>query len=87
MSLVIDIVILYFSVVADCGQLSDPTDGQVTFEPAGTTVFNSRATYSCNSGFSLQGDQTRDCQADETWSGSEPKCVRKSKKLKVLESK
>ena len=71
-------------IVADCGSLPNPRDGQVTFEPAGTTVFRSRAIYSCNFGFSLQGDKTRVCQADETWSGSEPKCVRKLYVLSIF---
>ncbi len=63
--------------VANCGFLSNPVDGQVSFEPDGFTTFNSRAVYTCNSGFTLDGDDTRVCQADETWSGSAPKCRRK----------
>ena len=66
--------------VANCGPLSAPDDGQVSFEPDGTTVFRSRAVYSCNTGFTLDGDKTRVCREDETWSGSAPTCVRKLKK-------
>ena len=33
------------------------------------------ARYSCNSSYSLQGDDTRICSSSEEWSGSEPICV------------
>ncbi len=70
-------ILLSTFIVADCRSLSKPVNGQIRFEPDGTTVFRSRAVYSCDSGFSLDRDDTRVCQADETWSGSAPKCVRK----------
>ena len=36
--------------------------------------YNSDATYSCEIGYSLSGSDTRTCQADGTWNGSEPTC-------------
>jgi len=30
--------------------------------------------FTCNDGFELSGDQTRTCQSDGTWSGSQPFC-------------
>ncbi len=74
--MLVSILLLYF-LVADCRFLPRPSNGQIRFEPDGTTVFRSRAVYSCDSGFSLDRDDTRVCQADETWSGSAPNCVRK----------
>ena len=38
-------------------------------------TFSSVASYSCDQGFGLQGDATRVCQADGTWSGRTPQCI------------
>ena len=56
----------------DCGNLTNPANGQVT-HTAGTT-FGQTATYSCNTGYNLVGDSTRTCQATGNWSGSELTC-------------
>ena len=47
-------------------------NGNVTFT---ATIFDSVATYSCNSGYTLTGDASRRCQGDGTWSGSIPTCI------------
>ncbi|XP_064394225.1 uncharacterized protein LOC135341566 isoform X3 [Halichondria panicea] len=57
--------------IVDCGRLSDPTNGDVSFR---TTTFNSRAAYSCNNGFLLVGQTTRVCQSNGEWSGKAPVC-------------
>ena len=57
--------------VVDCGNLTDPLNGQVN--TSGTT-FRQTATYSCNTGYNLVGDSTRTCQATGEWSGSAPSC-------------
>ncbi len=33
------------------------------------------ATYACDAGYTLDGDATRTCQADGSWSGAEPDCT------------
>ena len=50
----------------------DPDNGRVDYE----TTLGSTATYTCNTGYQLDGDSTRTCQSDETWSGSAPTCTR-----------
>ena len=65
------IVYLLLTVV-NCGTLSNPANGQVN-HTAGTTL-GQTATYSCNTGYNLVGDNTRTCQATGTWSGSAPTC-------------
>ncbi|XP_064386119.1 sushi, von Willebrand factor type A, EGF and pentraxin domain-containing protein 1-like isoform X4 [Halichondria panicea] len=57
--------------VVSCGSLDDPINGRVT--TTGTTLSNI-ATYTCNTGYTRSGDQTRTCQANGDWSGSEPVC-------------
>ena len=63
-----------FSAVVDCGTLTNPQNGNVTLT---TTTFMSTATYSCNSGYTLSGNETRTCEASGTWSDTAPTCDRK----------
>ena len=64
-------VFLFFTAL-DCGNLTDPANGQVD-HTAGTTV-GQTATYCCNTGYNLVGDSARTCQAEGNWSGSAPTC-------------
>ena len=59
--------------VVDCGPLSNPTNGGVTTTG---TIYQSTAIYNCNNGYIRSGGQTRTCQANGEWSGSEPACNR-----------
>ena len=54
---------------ADLGTLDN---GNVTFT---NTTFDSVATYSSNPGYALDGDATRKCLADGTWSATIPSCI------------
>ena len=60
-----------FQLLADCGDLDDIDNGEVSFN---ATTEGSTATYSCDAGYELNGDTTRTCLADGTWSGTEPQC-------------
>ena len=62
------------STVVDCGLMDNPGNGVVSFT---ATTYNSVATYSCNTGYTLTGDDTRTCQSSSLWSGSEPTCTGK----------
>ena len=75
--------LLYFCVcmwlsVFNSGVMCDPAglepieNGMVNYT---NTTYNSVATYSCNTGYILSGDDSRRCQENETWSGSIPTCV------------
>ena len=59
-------------IVADCGPLNDPDNGQVD-TPSGTT-FRSIATYTCDTGFRLFGSLSRTCRADGLWTSTDPFC-------------
>ena len=63
---------MYFHTAVDCGNLTNPTNGQVNLS-AGTT-FGQTATYGCNTGYNLVRDSIRTCQATGEWSGSVPNC-------------
>ena len=58
----------------------DPGPGGLTVEiSTRTPVFNSTATYSCQTtGYEISGSATRTCQADGSYSGMEPTCTRES---------
>ena len=58
--------------VVECDTLTDPVSGQVS-HPTGTT-FGQTATYRCDTGYNLVGNNTRTCQATGVWSGSTPTC-------------
>jgi hypothetical protein len=57
----------------DCGALGAPDNGDVDV-PDGT-LYEMIATYTCEAGYNMSGEATRTCQADGSWSGSEPSCV------------
>ena len=66
--------VLWSIAIIMCPALPDPDNGMVTWDnlaPGGI------ATYTCDSGFILVGDPTRNCGSDGTWSGEEPTCDRK----------
>ena len=58
-------------VAVDCGSLDSPSNGNVSL--SGTT-FQSVAQYSCDMGYLLVGMESRQCQANRTWSGESPVC-------------
>ena len=58
--------------MVDCGTLANPGNGEVN-HTAGTTI-GQIATYSCNTGYNLVGDNTRTCQDPGVWSESAPTC-------------
>ncbi|XP_066271289.1 sushi, von Willebrand factor type A, EGF and pentraxin domain-containing protein 1-like [Branchiostoma lanceolatum] len=57
-----------------CPTLAAPTNGART-PPTGATAFQDVVTFSCNSGYVLNGASTRTCQADGTWSNTAPTCT------------
>ncbi len=65
----------------DCMGLSNPIDGMVALT---TTTFESTATYSCNTGYTLTGGSTRMCGADGEWTPIAPICNRKSYSITPL---
>ena len=55
-----------------CGNLSNPANGTVS--TIGTGVGDT-ATYSCDNGYNLTGNDTVTCQSSGYWSGPLPICV------------
>lgn len=59
----------------ECPALEQPPTGAVTVSG---NHFGSRAVYTCPHGYHVVGLQSRLCQADGTWAGSEPICKQNS---------
>ena len=57
-----------------CPTLVPPANGNLVL--SGNTV-GETASYTCNTGFILEGDSTLTCGEDGQWSGSPPVCNRK----------
>ncbi|XP_035660139.1 sushi, von Willebrand factor type A, EGF and pentraxin domain-containing protein 1-like [Branchiostoma floridae] len=57
-----------------CPALSAPTNGNVH----GSFMYEDVVVFTCNEGFELSGTLTVTCQADMTWSSTEPICQKKA---------
>ena len=69
----IDVIHKYYPLSAvNCGPLTNPDNGQV--DTSNGTTFGSTATYTCDTGYTLSGSQSRTCGADEMWISTEPTC-------------
>ena len=62
---------LRFALLLDCRVPASPAGGNVS---APSTTYGSEASYSCNTGYNMNGAATRTCEADGYWNGSLPIC-------------
>ncbi|XP_053387177.1 fibrillin-2-like [Mercenaria mercenaria] len=62
----------------DCGELENPTNGAVNISKG--TTFGVTASYSCDVGFNLVGDETRNCGPSGKWSNMKPDCAQEGDK-------
>ena len=57
--------------------LNPPTNGRLDITPSTTAPGGFMARYFCDAGHNREGDVTRECQEDGSWTGSDPTCERK----------
>ena len=74
-------LVVYSIAAVDCGDLSDPMNGDVQ---VARTTFGAVAVYECEENYDLVGSQSRICQADASWSGFRPTCECKLVTFKTL---
>ena len=56
----------------ECSELESPRNGAVDVDKR---LYPGEATYSCDSGFELDGVSSRKCQINGTWEEDAPLCV------------
>lgn len=69
-------------LVITCGSLTVISNGRLTYTPDTTVPFDygTNATFSCDSGYFLEGDVVRTCigdgsDANGNWNGMTPQCT------------
>ena len=65
-------ILLHFSLVIMCPNLVDPANGMVSVTG---NLPGDTATYTCDSGYTLEGESPRVCGNDGEWSGMAPTCI------------
>ena len=56
-----------------CPILTALSNGMISYN-MGTILVDTVATYTCDTGYTLNGGSTRTCGSDGVWSGSDPTC-------------
>ena len=65
-------------VVVTCTALSPPSNGQISYnEPSmtyGEYPVDTKASFTCNQGYSLSGSESRTCETSGNWNQETPTC-------------
>ena len=69
---------MFSFLLVSCPSLTDPSNGMISYSLGddGDASYEDTCSYTCNTGYELTGSNTRSCQSDGTWSGSDPTCGR-----------
>ena len=61
-----------------CSSLTDPDNGVINCSMGddGVPSYEDTCSFTCNTGYELTGSDTRTCQSDGSWSGSDEVCRR-----------
>ena len=70
--------LIHFSFLVPCSSLNDPNNGTISCSLGddGVPSYEDTCSYTCNTGYELTGSDTRTCQSDGSWSGSDAMCSR-----------
>jgi len=66
-----------FTVDIRCDNLSTPANGEIMSCSSGTVGVGyegDTCSFTCNTGYELTGSDTRTCQSNGSWSGTETMC-------------
>ena len=71
-------VIAFSSLLVPCSSLNDPNNGMISCSLGddGVLSYEDTCSFTCNTGYELTGSNTRTCQSDGSWSGSDDVCSR-----------
>ena len=72
----INLAFIVFTVA--CTAHTDPKNGVMTCSLGedGVPSYKDTCSFTCNTGYELTGSDTRTCQSDGSWSGSDDVCRR-----------
>ena len=65
-------------VIVSCSSLIVPNNGMIncSLGDDGVLSYEDTCGFTCNTGYELTGSDTRTCQSDRSWSGSDASCNR-----------
>ena len=68
---------IYYYLV-DCLSLTNPNNGVIncSLRDVGVPSYEDTCSFTCNTGYELTGSDTRTCQSNGSWSGSDDVCRR-----------
>ena len=68
-----------------CTSLSDPNNGMIncSLGDDGVPSYEDTCNFTCNTGYELTGNDTRTCQSDRSWSGTDAMCRRGNNVMSV----
>ena len=68
---------MYFTIVI-CSSLSNPNNGIINCSLGDDRVpsYEDTCSFTCNTGYELTGNDTRTCQSNGSWNGSDAVCRR-----------
>ena len=74
-------IIWFRNVLVSCTSLTDPVNGKssCSLGDDGVHSYEDTCSFTCNTGYKLTGNDTRICQSDGNWSGSDDVCRRGDK--------
>jgi len=71
-------MLCYYILVPQCPQLDAPNNGEISCSLGddGIPTKGDTCSFTCDDGFMLSSSNTRTCQSDFTWTGTEAMCTR-----------
>ena len=69
---------MYCTFTVNCISLTDPGNGVIncSLGDDGVPSYEDTCSFTCNTGYELTGGDTRTCQSNGNWSGSDDVCRR-----------
>ena len=76
--LYVEYYIFTITSIVSCLPLTDPNNGIIScsLEDDGVPSYEDTCSFTCDTGYELTGSDTRTCQSDGSWSGSDTVCKR-----------
>ena len=65
-------------IIVSCPLLSEPSNGMIncSLGDDGVPSYEDICSFTCNTGYGLNGSESRTCQSDGSWNGSIAMCTR-----------